>query len=154
MRFLMPSVPAGRLEYVIIMVLSWAATYWTISELLALNVNVETLQISYAARNVALAAIILTVIFAVQILLTMRRLTEVGMKTPLAFMMLIPSLNILMPLSLMFKTRPNNYGKTPYGDDPLDPQSWVAPVANPGPVASYQGQELRLPGDEERERAA
>ena len=86
----------------------------------------------------------------------MRRLNAVGIKTMAAFAILIPSLNILMPISLLLKTRPNSFGDAPFGDDPLDPQSWVEIPRGAGaaPIATYQGQELRLPGDDERERAA
>ena len=125
MRIFLPSNPAGRLEYLLMMVVTTIAGYVATNFYLQLAVDVDTRELSYIARNLPTFSLILAVILAIQIIASMRRLNDLGKPTGAAFLVLLPLIGTLFTIWLAVTKRPKTFGYAPYGDNPLDPQSWV-----------------------------
>ena len=90
MRIFLPSVPARRLEYFLMMVVTTIAGYVATNFYLQLAVDVDTREVSYIARNLPTYSLILAVILAIQIIASMRRLNDLGKPTGAAFLVLLP----------------------------------------------------------------
>ncbi len=150
MNFFQPSKPAGRLEFFVVWVITSLIFGWATYFYLQFDYNVETEQVSYIARNLPLYSVIVVLLFGVQILIGMRRLTDMRKPTGAAFALFLPLIGALMGIWLSLTKRPKTMGYAPYGDDPLDPQSWTPQGPAGQPVASFQGKEMRLPGDDQR----
>lgn len=125
MRIFLPSNPAGRLEYFLMMVVTTIAGYVATNFYLQLAVDLDTRELSYIARNLPTFSLILAVILAIQIIASMRRLNDLGKPTGAAFLVLLPIIGTLLTIWLAITKRPKTFGYAPYGDNPLDPQSWL-----------------------------
>jgi uncharacterized membrane protein YhaH (DUF805 family) len=157
MRFFLPSVPAGRLEYLVIVLVMNVAQFAAIRYLLELEViDPVAREISYNTGQIGTTAVIYVAALAVIWITVLRRLTDLNMGSMAAIALFIPVIAQIFQLWLLLAKGIGHTTIAPYGDDPYDPQSWVEtakPGAN-GPAVTYKGQALRLPGEEDMTDAA
>jgi len=152
MRFFTSMTSAGRAEYFLVGLVLNFLTGLVLVSLVKVEVDVATQTLSWAADKVALGLFLYAGILYLAIINVLRRLKDLNMGSGLVAIMLIPIVNIIFQLFLLLTSGVSKETYTPYGDNPYDPDSWVPPVSasGSGPSVSYQGQELFLPGDEER----
>ncbi len=182
MRFFLPSHPAGRLEYLLVMVFTWAVSSFAIAVVLGLSVNRTAGEIAYESGAVNTVLSIQLVVLIFQLINQMRRLTDMNMGSGwlvcnFAPLFALPAvivggfeagsitfivgllISVLFQLYLLIGSGVKRDTYAPYGDNPYDPASWVPPAptdGSSGPAVTFQGQALRLPGetDEDVENAA
>jgi len=150
MRFFLPGVPAGRLEFLAIMLPTFAVQFWAAFSYLELEVDIANRGVSYVARNLELFALIYVAMLAIQWITSMRRLRDLDKSGNAAFLALIPGLGAVFALMLFVSDTHTGAGYAPFGDDPLSPDSWVERPdgKRSAPAVTFQGQELSLPGEE------
>ena len=157
MRFLLPSNPAGRLEYFLIVVVMNIAQFAAIRYLLELEVTDPVArEFSYNTGQLGTTAVIYVAALAVIWITVLRRLTDLNMGSIMAIALFIPVIAQIFQLWLLLAKGIGHTTIAPYGDNPYDPESWVEspkPGAR-GPAVTYKGQELRLPGEEDMTDAA
>lgn len=150
MRFFTPSTPAGRLEFLVILIATAAVQYWAVFQFLELEIDVANRELAFVERRLGVATGIVIAMLPLQWISGMRRLADVRKSASLAIPMLIPGVGILFGLFLAINGADRRIGYAPFGDDPHNPDSWVEDpdLNSTAPVVTYQGQELRLPGEE------
>lgn len=152
MRFFIPSVPAGRLEYFLIILAMNVAQYFALTKLLRFEVvDPLTRQFNYDATNLTVFAFIIFGTFAVSMITVVRRLTSLNMSGTWVVALFIPIISLFFQLWLLLAKAIGASTIAPFGDDPYNPDSWVEKPkpGTSGPVVTYQGQALRLPGEGE-----
>ena len=157
MRFFLPSVPAGRLEYLVIVLVMNVAQFAAIRYLLELEViDPVAREISYNTGEIGTTAVIYVAALAVIWITVLRRLTDLNMGSMAAIALFIPVIAQIFQLWLLLAKGIGHTTIAPYGDNPYDPQSWVETPKHgaSGPAVTYKGQELRLPGEEDMTDAA
>jgi len=173
MRFFLPSHPAGRLEYFLVMVFTWIVSSFAIAVILGLSVDRAAGEIAYESGAVTTVLSINLVVMIFQLINQTRRLTDMHMGTGwlvcnFAPLFGIPALIVggfeigsivflvgllisaLFQIYLLIGSGVKRDTYAPYGDNPYDPASWVAPPpvdGSSGPAVTFQGQALRLPGE-------
>lgn len=152
MRFFLPSFPAGRLEYLVIMVAMNAINWFAITQILDFEaIDPFAREFGYDASKITTVAFILFGTFAISMITILRRLTSLKMPGMAVLVLFIPIISLFFQLWLLLAKGVESKTIAPYGDNPYDPDSWVAkpaPGSTNGPVVTYQGQALRLPGEE------
>ncbi len=159
MRFFTTLEKAGRLEYFLVNIvlgaISYAVTYFVLS--VSLDVNLadpeaaSSLEEGFAFDSTALPLFLVfsVVIIFLQIINVCRRLKDLRMGYAWALLILVPLVNLVFGLYLLFVKGADRTTFTPFGNDPYDPNSWVPPASpNSGPAVSYRGEDLYLPGEE------
>lgn len=149
MRFFTPSIPAGRLEYFGVLIITTIALYAIVFAVLEIRVDQLTGQVAYSADRLAFGLFLYLIWFTISIINVLRRITDLGISSAWAFTLLIPILGMLFSFYLLLASGVKRTTYAPYGDDPLNPDSWVAkPTADStGPAVTYNGQALYLPGE-------
>lgn len=151
MRFFTTTTPAGRLEYLAVMIGMYVVNFFAISILLKFEVDPLTQDFSYSTENLAVFAFIIVGTFALGLINVLRRMKDLHMGAGWLVLHFIPLLQIFFHLMLLFSSGVKRNTYAPYGDDPHNPDSWVAkptPGANAGPAVTFRGQALMLPGEE------
>lgn len=150
MRFLLPSVPAGRLEYLAILIVLGVVQFFALILLLDLSVDVQSQELNYDATKLTISLCILFVTMCFAWITVLRRLTDLHMSGVWALCLLIPILNWMFQLYLLVASGVRRETIAPYGDDPYNPDSWVQKpaIGSTGPAVTYRGQALTLPGEE------
>ena len=150
MRFLNPSHPAGRLEYFLIQVGLYVVLYFATVMLLAFDVSISEREFTYSASGVTAYVFIVAGVLAVGFITVLRRMYDLHLGSGWAWCHFVPIISIFFHLYLLFSSGISRQTYAPYGDNPYDPNSWVAPVASEqnAPAVSFQGQPLLLPGEE------
>lgn len=152
MRFFNPGVPCGRLEYLVLSLISNFAIFATIISFLQLSVvDVQAQEFSYEADRIMWTIGIILGIIGFQILTTQRRLYDLHMGSGALVLLFLPFISQFFQLFLFLSAGISRETKAPYGDDPYDPNSWVQPVAPGGsstPAVTYRGEALTLPGED------
>ena len=150
MRFFTPSVPAGRIEFLVILLITGAVQVWAVFEYLELEVDIANREVAFIERNLGVAVAIVLAMLPLQWISAMRRMADARKPASIALPMLLPGIGLVFGLFLAVTTGDRRVGFAPYGDDPYDPDSWVEDpdLNSTGPVVTYQGQELQLPGEE------
>ena len=156
MRFFLPSVPAGRIEYIALMLVAFGVQFYAAFDFLELSVDIANRDVGYVARHLDVFIAIYVVAAAFQWITAMRRLNGLGMSTSASVAVVIPGIGLLYAILLLVADPKKSTAYSPYGDDPHDPNAWVqAPnPASTAPSVTYQGQALLLPGDGQDEQAA
>jgi len=155
MRFFMPSHPCGRLEYLLIQIGLYAVLYFALAVVLGLSVDPTTREISYNAATVTAVICILIVTVGLQWVTVLRRLYDLHMGGTWALCTFIPIISVIFHLYLLIASGVSRETFAPYGSNPYNPDSWVAPPdQNAGPSVTFQGHALLLPGEEEVDDAA
>ena len=156
MRFFLPSVPAGRLEYIALMLVAFGVQYYAVFNFLELNVDFADRSVGYIARNRDIAIAIYVAAAAFQWITAIRRLRGLDMSTAPSIAVVIPGIGWLFALLLVIADPKKSTAFSPYGDDPYDPNAWVKDPdpASTAPSVTYQGQALLLPGDRDEQQAA
>lgn len=150
MRFFMPSHPAGRLEYLLIQIGLYAVFYFALAVVLGLSVDPTTRELSYNAPMLTAVVCIVIVVIALQWITVLRRLYDLHMGGGWAFCTILPVIGLIFHVYLLVASGVSRETFAPYGDNPYNPDSWVAPAdAGAGPSVTFRGQALLLPGEEE-----
>ena len=76
MRFFMPSHPAGRLEYLLVMIGTYIIGYFAVFVVLGLSVDATAREISYDASTVTAVLTIIIGVISLQFITVLRRLTD------------------------------------------------------------------------------
>ncbi len=149
MRFFTPSIPAGRLEYFGVLIITTIGLYAILFAVLEIRVDQLTGEVAYSADRLAFGLFLYLIWFVISIINVLRRITDLGISSAWAFTLLVPVLGTLFSFYLLLASGVKRSTFAPYGDDPLNPDSWVAtPTAdNTGPAVTYNGQALYLPGE-------
>lgn len=151
MRFLTTTHPAGRLEYLAVMLVMYAVNLFAFATLLQLEIDPVTQEFSYSREQLALFAFVMVGNIVVGLINVLRRMKDLHMGGAWIIMHFIPLLNIFFHLMLLFSKGVKRETYAPYGDDPYNPDSWVAkPSATEaaGPAVTFRGQALLLPGED------
>lgn len=151
MRFLTTTTPAGRLEYLAVMIVLYIANYFAFNLLLSLSIDPVTQEFSYSRDRLAPFAFALVGVLVVGLINVLRRMKDLHMGGAWIIMHFIPLLNIIFHLMLLFSKGMKRETYAPYGDDPYSPDSWVAkptPGDGSGPAVTFRGQALMLPGED------
>ncbi len=151
MRFFIPSIPAGRLEYLGVLIVTSIGLYAIVFAVLEIRVDDFTGEIAYSADRLALGLFCYMVWLVLSVINVLRRVTDLGISSAWAFTLLIPLVGTLFSIFLLVASGKKNSAFAPYGDDPLNPDSWVAKPAadSTAPAVTYNGQALYLPGEHE-----
>ena len=155
MRFLTTTTPAGRLEYLAIMIVLYVANYFTFTVLLSLDVDPITQDFSYSRDRLAAFTFALVGVLVVGLINVLRRMKDLRMGSAWIVMHFVPLLNIIFHLMLLFSKGTKRETYAPYGDNPYSPDSWVAKPAvgaGSGPAVTFRGQALLLPGEDSWKR--
>lgn len=153
MRFFTTVTPAGRLEYFLVAVVLNVITYAAAVLLFELTIDPLTQEITYAADKLAVMLFIYLGVLVLTIINALRRMKDLHMASGWIVLLLVPLVNIVFQLMLLFSSGVSNETYTPYGDNPYDPNSWVAPSASAAagtPAVTFRGEALLLPGEEEQ----
>lgn len=151
MRFFTTTTPAGRLEYLLVMVVLYIASYFALNTLLSLQIDPVTQEFSYTRDRLVAFSFIMVGTVVVGLINVLRRMKDLHMGSAWLIMHFLPLLNIVFHLMLLFSNGVKRETYAPYGDNPLNPDSWVP---NPtvgetsGPAVTFRGQALLLPGEE------
>ena len=157
MRFFMPSHPAGRLEYLLVMIGTYVVGWFAVVMVLGLSVDTQTRELTYDASTVTAVLCIIILVVAVQWITVLRRLYDLHMGSGWVVCTIIPLVSIFFHLYLLLASGVSRETFAPYGSNPYNPDSWVAPAptdGSAGPAVTFQGQALLLPGEEEVDDAA
>ena len=152
MRFFNPGVPCGRLEYLLLSILSNVAIVVTIVSFLRFGVvDINSQEFTYEADRIMWTIGIIIGIIFFQMLTTQRRLYDLHMGSGALVLLFIPFVSQFFQLFLFLSAGIKRETVAPYGDDPYDPNSWVKPTV-PGqssaPAVTYRGEALTLPGED------
>ena len=102
MRFFLPSVPAGRLEYLVIVLVMNVAQFAAIRYLLELEViDPVAREISYNTGEIGTTAVIYVAALAVIWITVLRRLTDLNMGSMAAIALFIPVIAQIFQLWLL-----------------------------------------------------
>jgi len=150
-RFFIPSIPAGRIEYFVVSIVVGLVGLGINLALFDLQVDVANQElVSYNRNNLALFIAITLVLFVINIINMLRRIKDTGRSSGIIILAFIPLVNIVFGIWLILAGPEQTASYAPYGDDPYNPDSWVKtpdPNVDAGPSVSYQGKELLLPGE-------
>lgn len=156
MRFFTTLEKAGRLEFFLVRLVLSVASFISVFSVLQLRPVDTTLMdnptvsdtFSYSAAMIPVFLICMAAIMFFSIINVCRRLKDIGKGFGLALLLFVPIIGAFFELYLLFAKGDQQKTYAPYGDDPYDPQSYIAPAKpNAGPAVSYQGQDLYLPGE-------
>lgn len=151
MKFFSTGVPAGRLEYFLVMVAVSVLWYLAAAQFLRLQVDPVTQTVVFDQNQIAVFAFCGVFLLIVSLINQMRRLTDLKQSHWLVVCAFIPIVNFFFGLYLLFAA-PSHGGTThtPYGTNPYDPNSYVAPPApgKQGAAVTFGGKPLLLPGEE------
>lgn len=158
MRFFTTLQKAGRLEFFAVAVVAGAFLYAITTYVLELKIAPATEgqapqdmleNISINSQSLDIYLVGLTVYLLVVGVNACRRLKDLGKSYWMALTLLMPATGFLFQLWLSLATSTAEKSYTPYGDNPYDPNSWVAPEepSVSGSSVSYNGQDLFLPGE-------
>lgn len=153
MRFLNPGNPAGRLEYLLVTLLIWAASFWATIAMLEFTFDPATREYTYRAGSIETFLFVMVLLWGFSMINTLRRMKDLNMSGVWVLLIFVPIIGIIFQLFLLLSSGVSKTTYAPYGDDPYNPDSWVP---NPGPNASasspsavsFQGKPLLLPGEE------
>ena len=151
MRFLTTTHPAGRLEYLAVMIVMWAVNVFALVVLLQLDVDAAAQDFSYSSDQLAVFAFVMVGNVFFGLINVLRRMKDLHMGGAWIIMHFIPLLNIIFHLMLLLSSGVKRTTYSPYGDDPYNPDSWVAkptPGESSAPAVTFQGQALLLPGED------
>jgi len=151
MRFFTPSIPAGRLEYLGVLIVTTLMSMLVVFTMLELRVDQLTGQIAYSADRLAVGLLFYMIIWVVSFVNVLRRLTDLGMSGWWALALIVPLVGLVFQLYLLVASGINTRTYAPYGEDPLNPDSWVPSPSQSGPTGpsvTYNGQALYLPGED------
>lgn len=151
MRFFTTTTPAGRLEYLAIMIVMYVVNFLAVTILLELQVDAITQEFSYSTQRLSLFAFIYVGNFVFGLITILRRMRDLHMGSGWIVLHFIPLLNILFHLNLLLSSGMKRETYAPYGSNPYNPDSWVAKPASDGtggPAVTFQGQALMLPGED------
>lgn len=151
MRFLTTTTPAGRLEYLAVMIVLYVANFFSLTLLLKLEFDPLTQEYSYARDQLAVFAFAIVGVLVIGLINVLRRMKDLHMGTGWLVLHFIPLLSIFFHVMLLFSSGVKRNTYAPYGDDPHNPDSWVAkPTAGATQAAAvtFRGQALLLPGEE------
>ncbi len=153
----MPSHPAGRLEYLLVMIGTYVVGWFAVVVVLGLSLDTQTGEVSYDASTVTAVLTIGIVVIAVQWITVLRRLHDLHMGSGWAVCTIIPLVSFIFHLYLIVASGVSRETFAPYGSNPYNPDSWVAPAptdGSAGPAVTFQGRALLLPGEQEVDDAA
>lgn len=151
MRFLTTNTPAGRLEYLAVTIVMYVVYWFSIATLLEFEINTSTQEFSYSTQSLAAFAFIMVGILVIGLINALRRMKDLHMSSGWIILHFVPILNIFFHLMLLFSSGVKRQTYAPYGDNPYNPDSWVAKPASDGtgdPAVTFQGQALMLPGED------
>lgn len=151
MRFITTSTPAGRLEYFAVIVAMWAALIAAVLVLLAFEFDTTTQSVSYSQESLAAFAFLVVGLQVVGLINVLRRMKDLHMGGAWFILHFVPIVNVFFHLMLLFSSGVSRSTYAPYGDNPYNPDSWVAkptPGQSSGPAVTFQGQALLLPGED------
>ena len=151
MRFFTTTTPAGRLEYLLVMIVLYVVNFFAFSTLLKFEIDPLTQEFSYTRDQLAVFAFVMVGTTAVGLINVLRRMKDLHMGGAWIIMHFIPLLNILFHLMLLFSSGMKRETFAPYGDNPYNPDSWVPnPTTgeNAPPAVTFRGQALLLPGED------
>lgn len=151
MRFLTTNTPAGRLEYLAVTIVMYAVYVFAFTTLLEVEIDPSTQDFSYSTQKLATFAFVFVGIVIVGLINALRRMKDLHMGGAWIILHFIPLLNIFFHLMLLFSSGMKRQTYAPYGDNPYNPDSWVAKPASDGsggPAVTFQGQALLLPGED------
>lgn len=150
MRFFTPSIPAGKIEYLVILLVTSAAQIYIVFSFLEFGVDTATREISYLTRNLEPAVLLYLVLAAIQWMNTLRRLSHIDKPWTVGVPTLIPGFGHAYSLLLASAPGARTTGYAPFGDNPYDPNSWIQEddqAKRLGRGMSYQGKRVFLPGE-------
>lgn len=159
MRFFDPGAKIGRFEYVLFQVISYSIVFVSTRYVLDLRVDLSTLgtdvdaiDYRYSRNSLAMFTLIALGGYALSLITTIRRLLTVQWSAHVAFLHFLPPLAQLLHIILALRPTGGRVpARSPYGDDPYDPQSWMDPERHDATL-TYQGSPLHLderPGSEQ-----
>lgn len=151
MRFLTTTEPAGRLEYLAVILVMYAVNVFAFATLLQFEVDPLTQEFSYSREKLAMFAFVIVANLVIGLINVLRRMKDLHMGGAWIIMHFIPFLNILFHLMLLFSSGVKRETYAPYGNDPYNPDSWVAKPTEAeaaGPAVTFRGQALLLPGED------
>ena len=160
MRFFTTLQPAGRLEFLVVTAsiygLVWALLKFVLEFGFAngstpsVGSLLEADSYAYNSGAIGLVAVGLTVLVFLSIVNAGRRLKDLSKWGGAALLMVLPVTNVLTTLYLATATAVKDTF-TPYGKNPYDPNSWIAPEAATGSSGIVvEGQDIYLPGEEQQ----
>ncbi len=155
MRFLTTNTPAGRLEYLAVMIVMYVVNFFAFSILLEVQIDPSTADFSYSTQQIAVFAFVMAGNLIIGLINALRRMKDLHMGGAWIILHFIPFLNILFHLNLLFSSGIKRQTYAPFGDNPYNPDSWVAKPAadgSGGPAVTFQGQALLLPGEDSWQR--
>ena len=150
MRFFTTITPAGKAEYFVIALLLNLGIFYVAFRLFMLDFTLSPMSIGYAVDQIPTMAFAFAAYAALIVITSLRRMKELKMGSWIAFLTPIPVLGQLVQLRLSASDDQTSATFTPYGDNPYDPNSWVAPTTSAGkdsPAVSFRGEALMLPGE-------
>ncbi|MGI9607305.1 MAG: DUF805 domain-containing protein [Acidimicrobiales bacterium] len=151
MRFFNPGHPAGRLEYLLVQIGLYAIAYFATVMMIAFDVNLSSREFSYNASGITAWAFIIVGVLGVSFITVLRRMHDLHLGSGWVFLHFLPLISIFFHLYLLLSSGISRQTYAPYGDNPLDPNSWVPsvePGQGGGTAVSFQGKPLLLPGEE------
>lgn len=105
---------------------------------------------TYNSGATGIVAIGLAVLILASIVNAGRRLKDLGKGMLPALLMILPITNVVLTLVLATASALKDTF-TPYGKNPYDPNSWIAPEAKTGTKGiSVGGQDIYLPGEDQQ----
>ena len=160
MRFFTTLQRAGRLEFILVAAAIYGLTWALLHYVLELRIAVDSISLDtsllspdsfgFDSGAVGIVAIGLTILVFLSVMNAGRRLKDLDQSGAFALLMLIPGVNLLLTLYLATATATRDT-YTPYGKNPYDPNSWIAPEATTGSSGiQFQGEEIFLPGEEQQ----
>ncbi len=154
MRFFTTLHKAGRLEYFLVQLVIFAATYFLFVNVLEVSFSVAqegftTDRFVFNEGNLGLFAVGYAITFYVGWVNVARRLKDMNLGFVWALLLFVPVIGVLFQIYLMVAKGISDKTYTPYGNDPYDPNSWVPPeTSHSGSAVTYQGSDIYLPGEE------
>lgn len=151
MRFLTTTTPAGRLEYFAVILAMWVAMFFAVVTLLRFDVDPVTQSVSYSQERLATFLFVLAGLQVVGLINVLRRMKDLHMGGAWIILHFVPLVSIFFHLMLLFSSGVKRETYAPYGDNPYNPDSWVAKPSqesSSGPAVTFQGQALLLPGED------
>lgn len=151
MRFITTTTPAGRLEYLAVMIALYVVNFFSVSVVLKFEVDPITQEFSYSTDNLAAFAFIIVGTLSLGLINVLRRMKDLALGSGWLVLHFVPLVQIFFHLMLLFSSGVKRSTYAPYGEDAHDPDSWVAkptPGASSGPAVTFRGQALMLPGEE------
>lgn len=156
MRFLTTNTPAGRLEYLAVMIVMYVVNVFAFNTLLEVQIDPLTGDFSYSTQRLAVFAFVIVGNLILGLINALRRMKDLHMGSGWIILHFIPLLNILFHLTLLLSSGMKRETYAPFGDNPYNPDSWVAKPASDGtggPAVTFQGQALMLPGEDSWNRS-